>query len=217
MIGELFNNPASFATLIFALLVAITVHEFAHAYAAERMGDPTPRLAGRLTLNPLAHLDPVGTLMLLIIRLGWGKPVPVDPFNLRNPRRDMAIISLAGALANLVTATGLAILLRISYLFVAASLLLILLEAIIIPVIIINVALAIFNLIPIHPLDGGKVLIGFLPKDLARKWDGLLSAYGLIILLFLIFPWFGFSPVAVIVFPIVNFIISILLPGATLI
>jgi len=217
MLGELFHNPASFAIWVFALLVAITVHEYAHAYAAERMGDPTPRLSGRLTLNPLAHLDPVGTLMLLLIRLGWGKPVPVDPFNLRNPRRDMAIISLAGAVANLITATILSILLRFSYLFVAASLLSILLEAIIIPVIILNVALAIFNLIPIHPLDGGKILIGLLPKDLAQKWDQILSAYGFIILLFLIFPWFGFSPVAVIVFPLVNFILSILLPGAPLI
>lgn len=217
MLGELFNNPASFATLIFALLVAITVHEYAHAYAAERLGDPTPRLAGRLTLNPLAHLDPIGTLMLLIIRLGWGKPVPVDPFNLRHPRRDMAIISFAGPLTNLITATGLSILLRIFYLLVTFSFFSLLLEAVIIPVVILNVTLAIFNLTPIHPLDGGKVLIGLLPEEAARKWDQTLSQYGFIILLFLIFPWFGFSLIVTIIFPLVNFILSILLPGAPLI
>src|SRR3990172_11954241 len=104
MIGELFNNPLSFVFWLLGLTVAITVHEFAHAYAAERLGDPTPRLMGRLTLNPLAHLDPLGTLMLLIARFGWGKPVQFDPFNLRHPRRDSALISLAGPASNLIMA-----------------------------------------------------------------------------------------------------------------
>src|SRR4030042_6600170 len=100
MLQYLFTNPFSFAIWAAALLVAITIHEFAHAWTADHLGDPTPRLTGRLTLNPLAHLDPIGTLMLLIIRLGWGKPVTVDPFNLRHPKRDMALISLSGAVAN---------------------------------------------------------------------------------------------------------------------
>ncbi|MEK7065464.1 MAG: site-2 protease family protein, partial [Patescibacteria group bacterium] len=99
MLDQLATNPLGFLFWLIALVVAITIHEFSHAYAADRLGDPTPRLQGRLTLNPLAHLDPLGTLMLLIARFGWGKPVVFDPFNLRHPRRDAAIISFAGPLS----------------------------------------------------------------------------------------------------------------------
>lgn len=217
MLGELFNNPVSFVIWLFALLVAITVHEYSHAYAADRLGDPTPRLAGRLTLNPFAHLDPIGTLMLILVRLGWGKPVPVDPFNLLHPRRDMALISFSGGLANIILATILALFLRLTYISGFVFPFAFLLEAIVRPIIILNILLAIFNLIPIHPLDGGKVLIGLLPPDLAQKWDLILSQYGLLILIFLIFPWFGISLISIIIFPIVNFILSLLLPGAPLI
>src|SRR3990172_8857289 len=101
MFGTSFN-PVEFIFGLVALIVAITIHEFSHAAAAERLGDPTPRLQGRLTLNPLAHLDPLGTLMLILIRFGWGKPVQFDPYNLRHPRRDSAIISLAGPTSNIV-------------------------------------------------------------------------------------------------------------------
>src|SRR3972149_935093 len=87
-----------------ALIVAITIHEFSHALAAERLGDPTPRLQGRLTLNPLKHLDPIGTILLILVRFGWGKPVQFDPFNLRHPRRDSAIISIAGPVSNAIVA-----------------------------------------------------------------------------------------------------------------
>src|SRR3990167_7825701 len=110
---DLINNPIGFLYWIAALIVAITIHEFAHALAAERLGDPTPRLMGRLTLNPLAHLDPLGTLMLLVARFGWGKPVVFDPFNMRHPRRDAAIISLSGPLSNLILAFVCAVLLRV--------------------------------------------------------------------------------------------------------
>src|SRR3989344_4785860 len=102
---SLLTNPIELLFIVPTLLIAITVHEFAHAFSADRLGDPTPRLQGRLTLNPLAHLDPLGTIMLFLVRFGWGKPVQFDPFNLRNPRRDAAIISLAGPLANVVLAT----------------------------------------------------------------------------------------------------------------
>src|SRR5258708_1419548 len=104
MLGSL-GNPVELILSLVALVIAITVHEFAHAFAAEHLGDPTPRLMGRLTLNPLAHLDPVGTILMILVRFGWGKPVQFDPFNLRHPRRDSAIISLAGPFSNFVTAT----------------------------------------------------------------------------------------------------------------
>src|SRR3972149_2555477 len=115
MLGQLFNNPLAFVFWALALILAITIHEFAHALAADRLGDPTPRLMGRLTLNPLAPLDPLGTLMLLIARFGWGKPVQFDPFNLRHPRRDSALISLAGPASNLIMASTAAIFLQVLF------------------------------------------------------------------------------------------------------
>lgn len=215
MLQELFVNPLSFFIWIAALLAAVTVHEFAHAWTADRLGDPTARLAGRVTFNPFAHLDPIGTLMLLLFRFGWGKPVPIDPFNLRNPRRDTAIISFAGPAANLILATILSIFIRFSHLSLGPTAILI--ETILLPFIFLSVMLAIFNLIPIHPLDGGKVLVGFLPREYAYKVDEALRQYGFIILIFLIFPFFGVSPVIAIILPIINFILSILLPGTPLV
>src|SRR3990167_3483958 len=114
MLGFLFTDPLQFLIWAAALVSAVTVHEFAHAWTAVRLGDPTPKLQGRLTLNPLAHLDPLGTLMLLLVRFGWGKPVVFDPYNLKNPRRDAAVISLAGPAANLLLASILSVLLRIA-------------------------------------------------------------------------------------------------------
>lgn len=215
MINYLFTDPFSFAIWAGALLVAVTVHEFAHAWTADRLGDPTARLAGRVTFNPLAHLDPVGTLMLLLFRFGWGKPVPMDPFNLRNPRRDAAVISFAGPAANLILATTLSVFIRFSPLFLGPTSVLI--ETILLPFIFLSVMLAIFNLIPVHPLDGGKVLVGFLPREHAYKVDEILRQYGFIILIFLIFPFFGVSPIIAIISPIINLILSILLPGTPLV
>src|SRR3990167_795118 len=113
MLGELFNNPFAFFSWLIALITAITIHEFSHAWSADRLGDPTPRSQGRLTLNPLAHLDPLGTLMMLLVKFGWGKPVQFDPYNLKNPKRDAAIISFAGPFSNLILASILAIVLRL--------------------------------------------------------------------------------------------------------
>jgi len=215
MLNYLFTNPLYFFLWAAAILVAITVHEFAHAWMSDRLGDPTARLAGRMTLNPIAHLDPLGTLMLIIFRFGWGKPVPFDPFNLRHPRRDAAIISFAGPAANLILALFLATIIRLSYLFLGSQAYL--LTIILTPFITLAIILAIFNLIPIHPLDGGKILIGLLPERMAYQWDEFLGKWGFFIILFLIFPFFGFSLVAVIIFPIINFLLSLLLPGAPLI
>ena len=224
MLDSLFNSPFVFLFWLVALVVAITVHEFAHALAAERLGDPTPRLMGRLTLNPLAHLDPIGTLMLLLVRFGWGKPVQFDPFNLRHPRRDSAIISLAGPSSNLIVAFAASVLLRIlfnarltlmSHALVSGSAYLLI--ALIQPLIMLNVILAVFNLLPIHPLDGFKIVGGILPDEYARQWQEL-EPYGMIFLIFLIFPFFGgVSPIQSFISPVINTILSLLIPTAPLI
>lgn len=205
MINSLFSDPLSFVLWALALVIAITIHEFAHAWTAVRLGDPTPKLQGRLTLNPLSHLDPVGTIMLLFFRFGWGKPVQFDPYNLQNPRRDAAVISLAGPVSNLILATTLSLIVNLVYSP---------LTTLLIPIIYLNVVLAVFNLIPMHPLDGGKILVGLMPKEQAKDIDVFMNKYGMIILLFLIFPFFGStSPIFSFLTPIINFILSVLLPS----
>src|SRR5579859_4211179 len=154
-------DPISIIILAVCLLMALTIHEAAHAWAANYLGDPTAKLMGRLSLNPLVHLDPIGTLVFIITAIagfpfGWGKPVQFDPYNLQNPKRDAALISLAGPASNLILASILSLVLRV-FPFSPLGL-----------VIEINVALAVFNLIPIHPLDGGKVLVALLPDREGR-------------------------------------------------
>jgi len=211
MLKLLTDNPLSFVIVLASLLLAITIHEFAHAYAADKLGDPTPRLQGRLTLNPLAHLDPIGTILLIFVGFGWGRPVQFDPFNLENPRRDAAIISFAGPLSNIALAITLSLVLHLTG---GASSPLI---TIFTPFLLLNVVLAVFNLIPIHPLDGGKVLVGLLPREDAVKVDAFLNRYGLFLLLFLIFPFFGASPVSQLIGPVVRFFMNLLVPGGSLI
>ena len=211
---------------ILAFVVAITIHEGAHAWMADKLGDPTARLMGRLSLNPLVHYDRVGTTLLLVlvvmraigipvIPFGWAKPVVFDPYNLKNPRRDSALISLAGPASNLLLALVLSIVLRLSSFtpFAALSL-----SLFVYPIIMLNVVLAIFNLVPIHPLDGGKIFIGLLPSREAADADVFLKRYGFIILLFLIFPTFGgTSPIFFVLSPVIDFILGILIPGAPLV
>jgi len=160
------------------ILFALTIHEYAHGLVADRLGDPTARYAGRLTFNPLSHLDPIGTLMLLLVGFGWARPVPVDPGNLRNPKRDMMWISLAGPGANIVLAAILGLILRAMgagnivwyMIWFGMS---------------ISLVLAIFNLIPIPPLDGSKILMGLLPPRLEYGYRRT-ERYGSLILMGLI-------------------------------
>jgi Zn-dependent protease len=211
MISQLFLNPIAFFAWLSGLVIAITVHEFSHALLADKLGDPTPRLQGRLTLNPLAHLDPLGTLMILLTRFGWGKPVQFDPYNLDNPRRDAAVISLAGPASNLLTAVLASGLIRLAPMVIGAHPALAI-QFLLTPLVFLSVTLALFNLIPIHPLDGGKILIGFLPKELAYEWNAILNRYGTLILILLIIPFFGSSPISHLLLPPIQAILNLLLP-----
>ena len=212
--NDLFSNPLAFIFYSLSLVIAITIHEFAHAYTADRLGDPTPKLQGRLTLNPLAHLDPLGTIMLFLVHFGWGKPVQFDPFNLRNPRRDAAIISLAGPVSNVTLAVLCSLSLR---LFPLISPMFSVLIGFLQTLIVINVILAVFNLVPIHPLDGFKIVGGFLSPQQAKEWYSL-ERYGMIFLLFLLFPLFtSTAPISLIISPVINFLLNFLLPNTPLI
>lgn len=213
MIRLLAQDPLEFLITAILLVIALAVHEFSHAWAADKLGDPTARLAGRLTLNPLAHLDPLGTFLILVVGFGWGKPVPFDPFNLRNPRRDAALISVAGPTSNLLMAMASSVLLHwmvFTPLITFPAFWAIILENFIY----FNVLLAVFNLVPVHPLDGFKVAAGLLPKKYYKDWMSL-ERYGMLFLVFLLLPIFGSSAILNLIGPVVDFILSFLLPQPT--
>ncbi len=192
-----------------AILIALTFHEFAHGYVAYRYGDPTAKNHGRLTLNPLAHLDPMGTIMIFLIHFGWAKPVPVDPRYLGNPKRDMMWIAAAGPLMNVALALVSGILIRI---FLATDLAYadpngaigILFQMLRFSLYI-NLALAFFNLLPIPPLDGSKILAGFLPNRYGPTLY-LIEARGPMILFGIImFGWItGFHVLGVVIGPFIS-------------
>lgn len=202
------THPIVALAFIIGLVFAITIHEFAHALVAYRLGDPTAKLAGRLTLNPQSHLDPIGTIALLIVGIGWGKPTPFDPFNLRNIKRDSALISAAGALSNFLLAIALSIPYLIAYFTGNLSQTINMVYQVLSIVIWINLILAVFNLIPVAPLDGFKVLAGLLPRDWYNDFVQT-ERYGIFILLFLLIT----GAVGRILFPIVSFLFSFLIPG----
>jgi Zn-dependent protease len=190
MIDDFLRDPAGAVQVLLlmipGLLLAVTVHEVAHGWVADRLGDPTARLAGRLTLNPLPHIDPLGALAFVLAGFGWARPVPVSARNLRRPVRDMAWVAAAGPLSNfLVAFLGLVALVLISRVldapFVARPV-----AGMLRFVYTFNLGLAIFNLIPLPPLDGGHFLPYFFPR---RSWPLLarLEQYGPLILLLLVF------------------------------
>jgi len=205
-----------FLPQIVLLLFAITVHEYAHAYVADKRGDDTARLMGRLTLNPIAHIDMFGTVllpMLLIITrspilFGWAKPVPINPHRLSNMRKDVMLIGLAGPAANFLLAIISSFCLWLARSFgvseVIMSLLVFFLQ--------INILLAVFNLIPVPPLDGGNVITGLLPAKIAYQYEKL-KPYGFFIILFL--WWSGL--LSSIIGPIVNFLVHWLVSGGIVI
>lgn len=193
--------------LIIPILLSITVHEVCHGYAAYYFGDPTAKRAGRLTLNPIKHIDIWGLLFLLITRLiGWAKPVPVDPRYFKRPRQDMLWVALAGPASNLLLALGFALvwkfaggLIPTSGFWAPTGVMLQLMIAI-------NVGLAIFNLIPIPPLDGGRVVAGLLSERNAWRWERL-EPWGFLIVLGLLL----LGVLEVVLYPLIRGVIGILL------
>lgn len=173
--------------LIPAMLIGLAFHEFAHAWVADYLGDPTPRSQGRLTINPLAHLDIFGTIMILLYKFGWAKPVQINPYNFRgNPLRARMFVSLAGPAMNLTIAFLSMIIWGICEYFLQDSLWWPHLYLVLKSIVTLNIGLGIFNLIPIPPLDGFAVLGGILPRSLAEKlWS--LEPYGILILMVLLF------------------------------
>ena len=181
---RLLQNPMMLLLTLPAVLWAISFHEFCHGWAAKLVGDPTAERSGRLSLNPLDHFDLVGTLMLLLVGFGWAKPVPINTRYFRHPRRDLVIVSLAGVAGNILTAVVCVLFLRFlgDYWYRLAG------DAgftVVAQMININMGLAAFNLIPIPPLDGSKVLEAFLPFRYLRHYYWL-EQYGMIILLVLL-------------------------------
>lgn len=165
-----------------AVLWAISFHEFCHGWVAYQLGDPTARDAGRLTLNPLAHFDVIGAIMLLLFHFGWAKPVPIDPRYFGKPRRDMVLVSVAGVAGNIFTALVVGLILRFfPGPFMASPAL----GRVMILMVYVNVGLAVFNLIPIPPLDGSKLIYPLLPRSWMKGWF-YLERYGMIVLLLLI-------------------------------
>lgn len=189
--SEVLNAP-----FIIAILAALTVHEWAHAYVANLLGDHTARSEGRMTLNPIAHLDPLGTLMFFLVHFGWGKPVPVDPRNFRSPRRDNALVALAGPASNLLFAFVCVLMLRIfapSVLGVGSAQDLLFagtvglrlqafLMKILADAVFLNLALMAFNLLPVAPLDGSNILHMFIPLRYEEMYEQFLHKGPMILL-----------------------------------
>jgi Zn-dependent protease len=195
------------------LLLALTLHEFAHGYVAFRLGDPTAKDLGRLTLNPLKHLDPLGTIAFFIIKFGWAKPVPVNPANFKNPRQDMLWVALAGPATNLMLAIVCALLVKVLVIMAQSLPYSTLAEAILVPLhgmlvagVWINVVLCVFNFLPIPPLDGSRILSGLLPEHLAKSYMQV-ERYGFIILLVLL----ATGALRGMISPVINFANQLLL------
>ncbi|MDK2878367.1 MAG: hypothetical protein PWR06_1083 [Thermoanaerobacteraceae bacterium] len=178
-----------------ALLIAITFHEYAHARVSDAMGDPTPRWTGRLSLNPMAHLDPVGLLMLWIFRFGWAKPVQINPSYYRDPKKGILLVSLAGPLSNLFLAFITMVLIKLNLFFSG------ILSTFIHILFVYNLVLAVFNLIPIPPLDGSKILMSLLPGRQGYVFSQM-EAYGPLILILLVY----FGLLNIILDPLITFV-----------
>ncbi|NLZ16369.1 MAG: site-2 protease family protein [Desulfobulbaceae bacterium] len=189
------------------LLFALTVHELAHGYVAYRLGDPTAKMAGRLTMNPLKHLDPLGVLAFIIMKIGWAKPVPVDPRYFRNPRKDMLTVALAGPASNVILAVASTALVKLLVYFpILPFAILQPLAHMLVASVWINLMLAVFNLLPIPPLDGSKILMGMLPPQAAYNY-AKLEPWGFILVIGLFYT----GIIGRLILPIIRFSNNLLL------
>ncbi|MBI2109086.1 MAG: site-2 protease family protein [Parcubacteria group bacterium] len=196
-------DPINFIFAIAILLMSVIAHEVSHGYVAQLLGDPTARLAGRLTLNPLPHLDMMGSLIVPVLTFflggfifGWAKPVPYNPYNMKNPRRDGALVAAAGPLTNIAIAVVFSILIRFapalglpaSFIEIASI------------VVFLNILLAFFNLVPVPPLDGSKILFAILPWRLQFIQEFLERYWFVAIFILILFLWRLFLPIIFYVF-----------------
>lgn len=214
----MFNlDPSTLISRLIILVIAFTVHEFAHAWTATMFGDETPRMNGRLTLNPLSHLDPMGSLLLIFAGFGWAKPVPVNPYALeRHSGAALMLVSFAGPLSNLLMAILAAIPFRLGLVsvyeaFIPNEGILPTQEQFLLEFIYINLILMLFNLIPLAPLDGEKIAVYFLPPSIARAWEGI-RPYGPIILIMIVFvgPFIGIDIIGFLLGPPLQALLTLL-------
>lgn len=200
------------------LFTAITIHEYSHGWVAYKLGDPTAKSMGRLTLNPLAHLDPLGAVMMILCRFGWAKAVPVNPYYFKDPKRDMVLVSFAGPASNLILAFVVATIYPFLWVFLPSLFgITTFMGGVFLACISVNISFAVFNLIPFPPLDGSKILFSILPNHAYNK---LLTyeRYGTIALLVLSFTGILGKILGVVISPIfnlylnwINFLLSILI------
>jgi len=189
-----------------AILIALSFHEWAHAYAAYKLGDPTARNMGRMTVNPFRHIDPIGFIMLVLVRFGWAKPVPVNPRNFSHPKRDNIIVSLAGIVTNFILALiSLLLIFVLGLLRIESNII----STILSNIFFLNLSLMVFNIIPIPPLDGYRVLEGLLIRRVGPKPFFYLQKYGSIILLVLLVTGVLSGVLSVVVTAISDGLISI--------
>ncbi len=206
-----FVNLNNLIISIPVILYALTIHEYFHGWTANKFGDPTARLQGRLTLNPLAHIDILGALCFVFAHFGWGKPVPINPYNFRNPRRDNVIVSFAGPASNFVSALLFGIIFQLlrntTFLPISLS---VFLYNLLLSGIMVNLSLAFFNMIPLYPLDGSHILEGLLPYPMALKYKGI-ERYSPFILLGLIIMgnYAGISILSAILGPPIHFFLKL--------
>jgi Zn-dependent protease len=208
ILSYLFTDPIRFFAIVIALIFSISFHEFAHVFTAKLLGDETGERAGRLTLNPLAHLDPFGMVAILLIGFGWGKPAPFNPYNLRYRRFGPALVALGGPLSNLSLMVVFGIILKILFPILGfGNYSIIFLEYLVV----LNGVLLIFNLIPIPPLDGSHILEGILGSKF-QNISNFLNTNGprILLILIAISILFGISIFSYIIDPVINFIISLL-------
>ncbi len=195
---------------VVAILIAITVHEFAHAWTADRLGDPTPRAQGRLSLNPLVHLDPMGSLLLLVAGFGWAKPVQVNPGYFPNWRQGMMVVAAAGPLSNILLLFLVGAILQVQGMSAAS-----ILGRFAFYVLLYNAVLAAFNMLPIPPLDGSRILGGLLPPEQAAAYERLAHYGPLVLLVLIMLPWISpeLNLLGRVMFPAIRWLVALAYRG----